>query len=58
MCRLEDKGIHPDQEFKQILQDKLFKDAGDHGSASLTHLESIYVERQYTLYKVYQFRSA
>ena len=51
-CRLEDKGVHPDQEFKQILKHKLFKDACEHDNASLSHLESIYVERQYTLYKV------
>lgn len=57
-CRLEDKGIHPDQEFQQLLKHRLFKDALEHGNASLMHLETIYVERQHTLYKVRQPTSA
>jgi hypothetical protein len=48
---LEDKGVHGDSELKQILKHKLFADAREDENASLTHLITIYVERQYTLYK-------
>lgn len=51
ICRLEDKGVHPDSEFKQILKNRLFADAGEEENASLSHLISIYVERHFTLYK-------
>lgn len=51
-CRLEDKGVNADPEFKQTLKHKLFADARDDENASLSHLISIYVERQFTLYKV------
>ena len=50
-CRLEDKGVHADGEFKQILKHRLFADAHEDENASLNHLISVYVERQFTLYK-------
>ena len=51
-CRLEDKGVHADGDFKQILKHRLFADAREDENASLNHLISIYVERQFTLYQV------
>ena len=44
--------MHADGEFKQILKHRLFADAREDENASLNHLIGIYVERQFTLYKV------
>lgn len=51
-CRLQDQGLAKDGEWGSIMQQPLFRDAGDEGSASLSHLTALYVERHHTLWKV------
>ena len=52
MRRLEEQGVHKDAEFQKLLKHSLFHVDEAEDSASLSHLEAIYAERQASLYKV------
>ncbi|GBF99710.1 hypothetical protein Rsub_12422 [Raphidocelis subcapitata] len=51
MARLQGQGVGKDSHWKALLERRLFKAAGDGGSATLAHLASIFVERSHMLWK-------
>lgn len=51
MARLQGQGVGKDSYWKSLLDRRLFKEAGDGGSATLSHLVSIFVERSHLLWK-------
>ncbi|GLI70702.1 hypothetical protein VaNZ11_015646 [Volvox africanus] len=51
IARLQDKGAARDPYWKELLSRRLFSSASDGGSASLSHLVGLYVERSGELWK-------
>ena len=49
---MREQGAGKDAEWNAILADPLFSNASDGGSASLSHLVDIFVERHHALWKV------
>uniref|UniRef100_A0A383V684 Transcription factor 25 n=1 Tax=Tetradesmus obliquus TaxID=3088 RepID=A0A383V684_TETOB len=51
MAKLGAQGVGKDAAWQSLLARKLFAKAGDHGSESLAHLVSLFVERSHSLWK-------